>query len=42
MDMASLVEFVVSSELEKFMLSREFLKPGDKLEGTIIDIKKKR
>jgi flagellar basal body-associated protein FliL len=40
MDMASLVEFVVSSELEKFMLSREFLKPGDKLEGKIIDIKR--
>lgn len=40
MDMASLLEFVVSSELEKFMLSREFLKPGDKLEGKIIDIKR--
>lgn len=37
--MPSPVEFTVSSELEKFILSHEFLRPGDKLTGKVIDIK---
>lgn len=38
--MSPALEFVVSSELERFIASHEFLKPGDKLEGKIIEIKK--
>ncbi|MCP5102186.1 MAG: hypothetical protein GY950_02345 [bacterium] len=39
MNMSSSLEFVVSSELEKFILNHQFLKPGDKLEGKIIQVK---
>ena len=40
MDTSSLVEFDASSELEKIILSHDSLRPGDKLEGKILEIKK--
>jgi len=39
MDTSSLVEFDAGSELEKFILGHESLRPGDKLEGKILEIK---
>jgi ribosomal protein S1 len=40
MNRSSRVEFFVGSELEKFILNQEFLGPGDKLDGKIIEIRK--
>lgn len=39
MDTSSLVEFDAGSELEKFILGHDSLRPGDKLEGKILEIK---
>lgn len=40
MDTSPFFEFDAGSEVEKFILSHESLRPGDKLEGKILEIKK--
>ena len=39
MNFSSLVDSGVGSELERFILNHATLKPGDKLEGKVIEVK---
>ena len=34
-----MIEFGSASELEKFIINHEYLEPGDKLEGKILEIR---
>lgn len=34
-----MIEFASASELEKFIVNHEYLEPGDKLEGKILEIR---